>query len=41
MPHGFVASIGTLKAAAQALDAIGLFLTERLQASNRVGAFQP
>jgi acetyl esterase/lipase len=29
MPHGFVASIGTLKAAAQALDAIGLFLTER------------
>jgi acetyl esterase/lipase len=33
MPHGFPASIGRLKAAAQALDAIGLFLTERLQAS--------
>jgi epsilon-lactone hydrolase len=31
MPHGFVASIGTLKAAAQALDAIGRFLMERLQ----------
>ena len=28
MPHGFVASIGTLKASAQALDAIGLFLTD-------------
>jgi acetyl esterase/lipase len=37
MPHGFVASIGTLKASAQALDAIGLFLTERLQASNHFG----
>jgi epsilon-lactone hydrolase len=37
MPHGFVASIGTLMASAQALDAIGLFLTERLQASNPVG----
>ncbi len=32
MPHGFVASIGTLKASAQALDAIGLFLKERLGA---------
>ncbi len=32
MPHGFVASIGTLKASAQALDAVGQFLTERLQA---------
>src|SRR4029077_18157571 len=29
VPPGFGASIGTLKAAAQALDAIGLFLTER------------
>ena len=37
MPHGFVASIGTLKASAQALDAIGLFLTERLLASNHFG----
>jgi acetyl esterase/lipase len=37
MPHGFVASIGTLKASAQSLDAIGLFLTERLQASNHFG----
>jgi acetyl esterase/lipase len=33
MPHGFVASIGMVKASAQALDAIGLFLTERLQAT--------
>jgi epsilon-lactone hydrolase len=32
MPHGFPASIGRLKAAAQALDAIGAFLAERLQA---------
>ena len=30
MPHGFPASVGKLKAAAQALDAIGAFLTERL-----------
>jgi acetyl esterase/lipase len=28
MPHGFVASIGTLKASALALDAIGMFLTD-------------
>jgi monoterpene epsilon-lactone hydrolase len=35
MPHGFPASIGTLKASAQALDAIGLFLTERLQAGRQ------
>jgi acetyl esterase/lipase len=32
MPHGFPGSIGRLKAAAQALDAIGAFLTERLRA---------
>lgn len=32
MPHGFVAGIGMFKASAQALDAIGLFLSERLQA---------
>ena len=32
MPHGFPAIIGPIKASAQALDAIGLFLTERLQA---------
>ena len=32
MPHGFPARIGRLKAAAQALDAIGAFLAERLQA---------
>ena len=31
MPHGFPASIGRLKAAAQALDAIGAFLAERLR----------
>jgi epsilon-lactone hydrolase len=28
MPHGFVASIGTLKASAPALDAVGTFLTD-------------
>ena len=32
MPHGFPGSIGGLKAAAQALDAIGAFLAERLRA---------
>jgi epsilon-lactone hydrolase len=32
MPHGFPGSIGKLKAAAQALDAVGAFLTTRLQA---------
>lgn len=32
MPHGFPASIGKLKAAEQALDAIGAFLAERLKA---------
>ena len=32
MPHGFPASIGKLKAAAPALDALGAFLTERLKA---------
>ncbi|WP_236067067.1 alpha/beta hydrolase [Paraburkholderia haematera] len=32
MPHGFAGSIGSLKASAQALDAIGNFLTEKLLA---------
>jgi monoterpene epsilon-lactone hydrolase len=31
MPHGFPASIGKLKTAAQAMDAVGAFLAERLQ----------
>src|SRR3984893_4350662 len=31
MPHGFVAIIGPIKASAQALDAVGLFLAERLE----------
>jgi epsilon-lactone hydrolase len=31
MAHGFTGSIGKLKASAQALDAIGAFLTEKLQ----------
>src|SRR6267143_1887959 len=35
MPHGFPAIIGPIKTSAQALDAIGLFLTERLQAGIR------
>jgi monoterpene epsilon-lactone hydrolase len=33
MPHGFAGSIGRLKAAALALDAIGAYLAERLRAS--------
>jgi epsilon-lactone hydrolase len=32
MPHGFPTSVGRLKAADQALDAVGAFLFERLQA---------
>ncbi|KML61352.1 hypothetical protein VL15_06990 [Burkholderia cepacia] len=32
MSHGFAGGIGKLKASAQALDAIGLFLVEQLQA---------
>ena len=35
MPHGFPGSIGRLKAAEQALDAIGMFLTERLQRTHK------
>ncbi len=35
MPHGFVASIGRLKASAQALDAIGRFLRLKLQQGAR------
>src|SRR6202140_1716393 len=34
MPHGFVAIIGPIKASTQALDAVGMFLAERLQPSN-------
>jgi hypothetical protein len=30
MSHGFAGSVGKLKAAAQALDAIGTFLVEKL-----------
>jgi acetyl esterase/lipase len=32
MPHGFVGSVGTVKASALALDAIGMFLRDSLQA---------
>jgi epsilon-lactone hydrolase len=32
MPHGFPASIGRLKAAAQALEAVGAFLADKLRA---------
>jgi monoterpene epsilon-lactone hydrolase len=32
MPHGFVGSVGTVKASGLALDAIGMFLRERFQA---------
>jgi acetyl esterase/lipase len=40
MPHGFAALIGPIKASAQALDAMGVFLTERLQAGNHFGGRQ-
>jgi monoterpene epsilon-lactone hydrolase len=33
MPHGFTASVGRLKASTRAMDAIGLFLTEKLRSS--------
>jgi monoterpene epsilon-lactone hydrolase len=33
MPHGFVGRVGTLKAADQAMDAVGTFLVERLGAA--------
>lgn len=33
MPHGFIANIGRVKASAQALDAVGAFLTEKLRAN--------
>jgi len=33
MPHGFAGSIGILKASSQALDAIGMFLSDRLTAA--------
>jgi monoterpene epsilon-lactone hydrolase len=36
MPHGFVGSIGRLKAAAQALDSVGVFLSGRLRARQPV-----
>ena len=35
MPHGFVAIVGPIKASAQALDAIGLFLTDSLKERNK------
>jgi epsilon-lactone hydrolase len=35
MPHGFVGRVGTLKAADQAMDAVGVFLAERLGVSQR------
>jgi epsilon-lactone hydrolase len=38
MPHGFPGSIGKLKASAQALDAIGRFVAERLQAPRNTGS---
>jgi monoterpene epsilon-lactone hydrolase len=38
MPHGFPGSIGRLKAAAQALDAIGAFLAGRLEAERKEGS---
>jgi acetyl esterase/lipase len=38
MPHVFLGSVGQLKAASQALDAVGLFLRERLRADAGEGA---
>ncbi len=34
MPHGFLSGVGSLSAANQALEAIGVFLTERLASSD-------
>jgi len=34
MPHGFPANIGRLRAAAQALDAVGAFLAEKLKGTS-------
>ncbi len=36
MAHGFAGSVGKLKASAQALDTIGMFLTEKLQEASDV-----
>jgi epsilon-lactone hydrolase len=36
MPHGFVGGVEKLAAAAEALDAVGEFLAERLEAAARV-----
>jgi epsilon-lactone hydrolase len=36
MPHGFIAGIGRLEAAAQTLDAIGAFLSTRFTAARGV-----
>ncbi len=36
MAHGFTGSLGKLKASAQALDTIGMFLTEKLQEASDV-----
>jgi hypothetical protein len=41
MPHGFLALVGAIKAAAQALDASGLFLSECLQASHQTPIYLP
>jgi epsilon-lactone hydrolase len=35
MPHGFPGSVGRLKAATQALDAVGAFLAGRLKADRK------
>lgn len=38
MPHGFPGSVGRLKAAALALDAVGAYLAERISAPLRPAA---
>ncbi|MGT2477452.1 alpha/beta hydrolase [Paraburkholderia terrae] len=38
MPHGFAGSVGKLNAASQALDAVGAFLAEKLQANTTLRA---
>jgi monoterpene epsilon-lactone hydrolase len=38
MPHGFVGNVRSLKAATQALDAVGTFLMEKLQSAAALGA---
>ena len=41
MPHGFAGSVGKLAAAAEALDAVGEFLAQRLKAQDSKRSARP